>query len=60
MGKGGPLKQIFGTRRAVHAALDGEHGPLLDRVMQFLGADGRRKTFPVRQDTRKPVRSLPC
>jgi hypothetical protein len=42
MGKGGPLEEIFCTRRAVHAALDGEHGPLLDRAMQFLGTDGRR------------------
>jgi len=63
MGKGGPLEEIFGTRRAVHAALDGEHGPFLDRAMQFLGADDRRNMFPVRPfperpDTNKPVRSL--
>ena len=64
MGKGGPLEQIFGTRRAVHAALDGEHGPLLERAMQFLGADDRRKRFPVRPlpertDTSGPVKALP-
>jgi hypothetical protein len=65
MGKGGPLEEIFGTRWAVHAVLDGEHGPLLDRAMQFLGADDRRNMFPVRPfperpDTSKPVMSLPC
>jgi hypothetical protein len=33
MGRGSPLEQIFGTREALHAALDGEQGPFLHRVM---------------------------
>ena len=65
LGRGGPLEQIFGTREALHAALEGEHGPFLLEVMQFLGVTDQSKSFPVRPlperpDTSLPVRSIPC
>ena len=68
-GRGSPLEQIFVTREAIDAAMQGENGVFLQRCMEFLGVPAnqqfrtglntRKKPQQLEIDPTQPVPSLP-